>query len=573
MLVHQADEQRDAGRDALGEGREEPFPAVDQPVFPNYPPTLGNVISDSASRYGDRVFLSSKAGELTFADVDRQTLEWASGLLTSGVGKGTRVAILIGNSPNWVLAWLAAGRIGAFTIPVSTLFQPREIAWLLKYADIDTVLMEAEYAGHNYLERLERSVPGIATSGPDLALAEFPFVRRIYVWAPPEATLPPWARRGPEDLLAATQRAGIDGSFAKCAEANVTPSDWLIGVCTSGTTSEPKIVIHTHGSAIRTTYSHRPYRRRNPELRDLAGMPFFWLGGINGHVIPALYEGNRLVFPSSPATEDILEAIRRESITRIALFPARRDALREAAVAQAIDISDIEGIAEPRFADGSVISPELRGPMLLGMTETFGPHGVKPLDEPLPESKAQTVGHSIVGIERRVVDVESGEELPPGEVGELQVRGYSLMQGYYKRERGDEFTSDGWFRTGDLCHFDEDGYLYFDNRHSDMIKTMGANVSPREVEVLMESYPEVREAIVLGVPDDQRGERVVAVVIPATDATVRPEKLQAQMKGEISSYKVPSEIVVASFDDVPRTDAGKPRKNLLRECLPTLRHE
>jgi acyl-CoA synthetase (AMP-forming)/AMP-acid ligase II len=549
------------------------FPAdMDEPIFPDYPPTLGNAISDSAARYADRVFLAAKDRHLTFADVDAQSLDLASGLLATGVGKASRVAILMGNTPDWVLTWLAAGRIGALTLPGSTLFQSREISWFLKFADVDTLLMDGEFAGNDYIERLERAIPDLrGCDSPDLAVAAVPFLRRIYIWNGPDE-LPVWARRGPDDLVAAAGRSKslADHTLAKAAQANVSPADWLIGVCTSGTTAEPKIVIHTHGTAIRTTNAHRAYRGPSLTTRDYAGMPFFWLGGINGHVLPCLYEGARLVFSSSPRVDDILDTVRREGVTRLALFPARRDAVVEAGRAEGLDLSGLEGVAEPRDSNGAVIPPNRRGGMLLGMTETFGPHGVEVGSSVLPESKAGSMGHSLAGIERRIADPETGSELPPGMVGELQIRGFSLMQGYYKRERGDEFTDDGWFRTGDLCHLDEDGYIYFDNRLSDMIKTMGANVAPREVEVLLESLPGVREAIVFGVPDGPRGEAVVAVVVPMNGVAVQPDELRNTIKDEISSYKVPKYIVVASYDDVPRTDAGKPRKHALREVLPVL---
>jgi len=546
---------------------------VDQPVFPEYAPTLGNAISDCAARHGERIFLAAGERRLSYADVERESLRLAQGLLASGIGKGTRVAILMGNSPDWVLAWFAAGRIGALTVPVSTLFQPREIAWLLRFADIDTLLVQACFAGHDYLERLERALPGLAAqTSPALALPSHPFLRRIFVWGQPDAPARSWARRGPADLqAAAAAQPAIDLTFAKAAEANVTPADWLLGICTSGTTADQKVVIHTHGSAIRATHSYRAYRGITPEVNDLAAMPFFWLGGLNVHLLPCMFEGARIVFPPSPKVDDILETVRRESVTRLNMWMVQKAALVEAARARGVDLGHIDGIAQPRHPDGSVIPPKLRVGSLLGMTESFGPHGVEKRGGTLPESRAGSVGHSIAGIERRIVDPQSGRVLPPGEVGELQIRGYSLMNGYYKRERGDTFTPEGWFRTGDLCRLDADGYLYFSNRLSDMIKTMGANVAPREVEVLMESLPGVSEAIVFGVPDAERGEAVVAVVVPKTGATLDPAALRASLKQEISSYKVPGEIFVVSYDEVPRTDAGKPRKNVLREQLPEWR--
>jgi len=149
----------------------------------------------------------------------------------------------------------------------------------------------------------------------------------------------------------------------------------------------------------------------------------------------------------------------------------------------------------------------------------------------------------------------------------LYIRGFSLMHGYYKRERAEVFTPDGWFATGDQCSMDEDGYLYFKGRLSELIKTAGANVSPQEVEAVLAGYAGVAEAVVLGLPDAERGESVVAVVVPREGASIDPAELQARMKEEVSSYKVPRRVLVMGFHDIPRTGAGKVQKKELKELL------
>jgi acyl-CoA synthetase (AMP-forming)/AMP-acid ligase II len=448
------------------------------------------------------------------------------------------------------------------------LFKAQELAWLLRFADIDTLLVQAEFAGQDYLHLLEHAIPELPDSpSASLALRSHPFLRRVFVWSPSKV-LPVWARSGPKDLLVrgSTQRS-VDLELVEAAESSVSPADLLIGICTSGTTAEPKVVLHSHGSVLRTTFSQRRFRSVTETTRDFAGMPLFWVGGLNGHLFPCLYEGARLVFSASPTVADIVMAIQRERVTRLHMIAARRTAVVEEAAVQGVSLSNVEGVVEPHYADGSLIPAPLRGGNLLGMTETFGPHGVEAAGSILPESKARSVGHSMAGIERRVVDPESGAVLLAGEVGELEVRGFSLMNGYYKQERGDVFTDDGWFRTGDLCHLDPDGYLYFDDRMSDMIKTMGANVAPREVEVFLESLPDVAEAVVFGIPDSRRGESVVAVVIAKPTAALDPTDLRSHLLKEISSYKVPTKILVASHEEVPRTNGGKPNRKALRDRL------
>src|SRR4051812_46362826 len=170
---------------------------MDKPIFPDYPPTLGQVLANACRKWPDHLFLQLGETEYTYAQAERRSAELARGMLAMGIGKGTHVSMLMPNSPDWVLNWLALGRIGALNFPVSTLYMPRELDWVLKFTDIDTLLVSAEYMGHDYLERLERSLPGLAESkSPRLALPSHPFLRRILVWGGEKRDLPAWVLRG-----------------------------------------------------------------------------------------------------------------------------------------------------------------------------------------------------------------------------------------------------------------------------------------------------------------------------------------------------------------------------------------
>jgi len=225
------------------------------------------------------------------------------------------------------------------------------------------------------------------------------------------------------------------------------------------------------------------------------------------------------------------------------------------------------GLSQPTDEDGNVIPPERRPGPSMGMTESFGMHSIDKRTLVLPEGKRGTWGRTFAGIERRIVDPDTREVLPPGVEGELQIRGFSLMLGYYKREREETFEPDGFFSTGDLAVIDEDDFIYLRGRLGEMIKTSGANVAPREVEDYLHGIEGVREAIVFGVPDEVKGETICAVVIPSDGQAPDPEALRAQMRDDMSAYKVPQTILVVEQDDVPRTDSGKPKKNQLREKI------
>jgi len=210
--------------------------------------------------------------------------------------------------------------------------------------------------------------------------------------------------------------------------------------------------------------------------------------------------------------------------------------------------------------------PELRSNSL-GMTETCGPHTIDRMDVDLPEALRGSFGRAPEGVEHKVVDPESGETLPRGRSGEICVRGYNVMQGLYKVEREQAFDRDGYYHTGDGGHFDENGVLFFEARLGDVIKTAGANVTPREVELLMEAFPEVQASFVVGVPDPDRGQNVAAAVVLDSDRELSGAECRRRLREQLSAYKVPRHYFFYDKQDLPFTDSGKIDKHRLTALL------
>jgi acyl-CoA synthetase (AMP-forming)/AMP-acid ligase II len=203
----------------------------------------------------------------------------------------------------------------------------------------------------------------------------------------------------------------------------------------------------------------------------------------------------------------------------------------------------------------------------LGMTEMCSVHTSWDQYDPLPESRRGTFGKSLPGVEHKVVDPDTGDELPPGEDGELWARGYSLMQGLYGHEREEVFEPDGWYRTGDAGHFDADGWFYFTGRLGEMVKTVGgANVTPAEVESVLTAFPDVLEAYVTGIPGDG-GQLVAGAVVPRAGATIDGDELRARLKTELSAYKVPKFLWVCAKSELPFLESGKIKKQELAGLL------
>jgi acyl-coenzyme A synthetase/AMP-(fatty) acid ligase len=244
-------------------------------------------------------------------------------------------------------------------------------------------------------------------------------------------------------------------------------------------------------------------------------LPFFWIAGLLRVLIPSLFEGCAIVFGDSAKPGDVVRLLKKEEISILNLSAGVIHGLRAEIAQRGTAPASIRvGFGPPVDKEGNVIPRERRAAMALGMSETFGTHSGECECAPVAEQMAGGRGRAMPNVERRIVDVETGEILAPGRVGELHVRSPTLMRGYLKREREDVFLPDGFFATGDRCSIDENGCLWFLGRVKELIKTAGANVSPMEVEAVLISYPEVREAHVFGLPDPRRGQIVAAVIVP-----------------------------------------------------------
>lgn len=282
--------------------------------------------------------------------------------------------------------------------------------------------------------------------------------------------------------------------------------------------------------------------------------------------MPALFTGACVVMTTSPDVDEVIDTCATERVTTINAWAPQLRAINERMISRGVALPSLRSRWDQFDQAGDPIPMDLI-PKPLGMTETFGPHGLEPIGTRLPIEKAGAFGRSLRGMERKVVNPETGEECGPDEAGELYVRGFALMRGFYKRLPEDTFDPDGFYPTGDRCWLDADGFLSFDGRLGEMVKTSGANVSPREVEVAIEQLPDIREAIVFGIPDSVRGEAIVAAVIPVTGATVDTVELLDFLKKELSHYKVPHFFVPMEHTDIPRTDSSKVKKNVLRELV------
>lgn len=488
---------------------------------------------------GSEPYVVTTDDRLTYAEAERRSAQIARGLLHRGIGKGARIGLFFTNGPDWVTWWLAISRIGAVAVPLSTMYAPAEIRKVLRLADIQLLIAPGRILATETAETFEAALPGLgrATAG-QLQIPDTPYLREIILTTGPSRA---WATRWSADLPA------VSAEILTAVENEVSPADPAIMIHTSGSTADPKGVLHTHGTLVRQTSTWPAAIRHITEApgtpRILCAMPMFWIGGVLA-ATGALHEPVTLLVLPKLDPGAGLDLIERERAVGVIGWPAFTQRLREHPSFPGRDLS-----SAPMLRDGPLDIA------MAGVPEQF----------PVHRSLTETAG-SFAYTEIRI-STPDGAPTPDGQVGELLIRGAGVMAGYNKRERAEIFDPDGWYHTGDLVYRNTgDPRLFYVGRTSELIKSAGANVSPREVEAVLEAFADVQQCIVLGIDDPARGEQVCAIVVPAT-SEIDLDSLRTRTREQLSAYKVPARWIVTASDHIPTLPSGKFDRRRLRTLI------
>lgn len=494
--------------------------------------TIGGLIRQQG-QLGERMFLVIDDQRICYGDAEARSRRIASALIAAGLGRGSRVAMLLGNGIDFALTFLAITRIGAVAMPISTLSTAHEIRGMLLDGDAEFLFAAPDYRGKD-ITRVVAEAIGVEQKGP-LMLPGLPVLRQVWFGTA---------------LLEA--EGAQDDSRVAVAEAEVSPADPLVVIHTSGSTSAPKGVTHTQGQVLRNMARQNGLRGLTAGDCLLSNSPWFWVGGLAFSFIATLIAGARLVCSSADAASmlDLIEAERPNMTNGVA---STMLALASDPSFAARDFSFIRrGNLYPIMpADVRPADPELRY-NLLGMSETGSVCLMGHHEDDLPEAKRGAFGRPVAGLEARIVDPETGADAA---AGEMWLRGANVMQGYHGRERNECFDDQGWFHTGDMVSIDADGDYYFKGRTGDIMRTSGAQVSPREVEVAISDASGGRMAIVIGLPDAERGQLVTAIMVG--DEPVDADALRAALKARLAPYKIPRKWVIMAENELPTLSSGK----------------
>ncbi|SPM31423.1 class I adenylate-forming enzyme family protein [Mycobacterium terramassiliense] len=501
--------------------------------------TVDELVRSRAARHGAKPMVIDPAARIGYRELDTTTRDLATVFVDAGVGKGTRVGLIMPNGARWVQVAIALARIGAVLVPLSTLLQAGELVAQLRTASVQFLLSVEEFRGHRYLDDLQ-SVPAL----------DFPALRRVW----------------PADELARATPGEKARRIVDALAETVTPADPLVVMFTSGSSGTPKGVIHSHGNALGAVRAGLAARCITPDTRLYLPMPFFWVGGYGSGILSALLAGATLVTEEIPRSETTLRLLEAERVTLFRGWPDQAEALARHADTVGADLSALRpGSLEALLPTEQRAQPGARA-TLFGMTEAFGPYCGYAADTDMPPSAWGSCGKPFSGMEVRIVGTD-GRPSPPGSVGEIQIRGPHTLRGICRRSREELFTPDGFYPTGDLGHLDHDGFLFYHGRCDDMFKVSGATVYPGEVERALRTIDGVGNAYVTNVPGRQ-GERVGAAVV--CDGALTAGQLRVAARKLLSAFKVPAVwLVLDSDDDVPRGATGKVDVRRLREMLMT----
>ncbi len=517
------------------------------------PTTLPALLSVLADRFGSRPALLGPRGRRTYADLARSTGDIARALVARGVGKGTRVGVLLPNWPEWVATAFGVWQCGGVLVPLNTLSRPRELAHALRHADVSLLVAVRRFLRHDYEAALAEIAPGLA--GARLFHAGLPALRETVWLDPPPPGVPvelgPLLDRLPEVPVGWPERLA----------AAVAPTDWATIFFTSGTTAEPKGVVHTHHALCHAADDIATVLGLDAADRTWGYLPFFFTGGLIAVALATLGRGGGVVVQEVFEPGETLQLLAEERCTVFFAWPHQAEALRAHPAFPTTPLALRKGVGANTTWAANLYPPDHSAVGTYGMTETGPLCTAWPWHAPLAlraTSHGPPVGDKAV----RIVDPETGVEVPRGCEGEICVRGATLFSHYYKQRRGACVDGAGFFRTGDLGRLDERGALHFLGRLKDVIKAAGVNVAAAEVEACLAAHPDVAAAHVVGVPDAMRGEHVGAFVVPK--GAVAIDDLIAHCRARLATYKVPRHLWLRRQDELPQKGSGKVDKLRLR---------
>jgi fatty-acyl-CoA synthase len=528
----------------------------------NHAMTLPQVLNTMVAKYPAHWAIVCEHKRFTYGQLKEEVLRTSAALIAAGVRPGDRVAIWISNRPEYLIVQISAAYIGAVTVPLNTRYTPTEVSEILRQSEARALFMMDGFLKINYLDHLQQLIPGIEEIRPGyIHDTDLPDLRLVVVLKTMEdSSLPAGVIQWDNflNLGDPTENQFIE-KIAEC----VSPSHILIILFTSGTTGKPKGAILEHQQVLSSAYKHLKNWGLSPGDSLLIPNPFSHIMGLMFGCLLPMVAGSSSICIETFEVAKVLSFIEQYGVAGMSGTPAMymmmlNDTSFDQYNLQSLRVGIIGGAASsPELIRN--IKERLGFKALiggLGMTEAAGSVSSTRISDPI-EKVAYTVGKPVEGIEAKVVDVTTKQEVSIGEKGELAIRGSSIMRGYYKQpdQTAKVLDENGWFYTGDLVSLDQDGYLRFEGRQKEMFTVGGFNVYPKEVENTLKQHPDVIEAEVVGVPDDRLGDVAMAFLRGNKNKMISDQEILDFCRRHLANYKVPR--YIQWVDSFPMTSTGK----------------
>jgi fatty-acyl-CoA synthase len=498
-----------------------------------------------------------------FNDICRQV---AKGLLRLGIKKGDNISIWAYNVPEWVILQFASAKIGAILVTVNTSYKSAELEYILKQSDSNSLFMVGSFKDTNYVETLNSVIPQLPSSEPGkLNAPSLPYLKNVFFIG----------GETPAGMLNFSSiikiGEGVPDSELVAIEATLDCHETINMQYTSGTTGFPKGVMLTHYNIVNNGFNIGECMKLSEKDRLCIPVPFFHCFGCVLGVMACVTHGTTMVPVEIFDPLKVLQTVEREKCTAVHGVPTMFIAELEHPDFKNFDLSTLRtGIMAGSNCPIEVMKKVNSDMHASEITIAYGQTESSPVitqtrtDDAL-ELRVATVGRSLPDVEVKIVDIETGETLPPGKQGELCTRGYHVMKGYYKmpEETARAIDVDNWLHTGDLAIMDENGYCKITGRIKNMIIRGGENIYPREIEEFLYTHPKISDIQVYGVPDKKFGEQVMAAVILKKGMEMTEDEVRDFCRDKIANYKIPK--YVKFVDGYPMTASGKIQKFKMRE--------
>lgn len=530
--------------------------------------TLGGYVREIAERHGPReaacIYLDGAVTRWTYSDLWDRSMEVAGSLMACGVGKGTRVGMIITNRLEFLSCMFGIALSGGVATTISTFFTSSELDEVLKVAGVSVLLVERNVLKKDFGAILAELEPQIENAKPgDIASARFPFLRHLAFVDSHEGM---GAIEGWNSFL--SRGAEVATEIVDAAAASVAPSDPGILFFSSGSTGKAKGILAAHRAPCLQLWRWARWYDIKPDNppRTWSANGFFFSGNFAMTLGGTLTTGGSIVLQRWFDAEDALALMEKERVSQVIAWPHQWAQLEAAPNYDTVDLSSLYYVdCETLLARHPTVSTDWKEPAeAYGSTEVFTLITVFAANSPR-ELVDGTHGIPTAGTSVKIVEPLTGETVPIGERGEIAVKGPTLMMGYIGIPLDETLDDEGFLSTNDGGYIDEKGRLYWEGRLNDIIKTGGANVSPIEIDLIIREHPAVKIVQTVGVPEELLGEMVVSCVVPHEGASIDADTVRAYAKEKLAAFKVPRRVLFVEEDDLKTTGSAKIKTADLRK--------